>query len=175
MKLSTWLVIIVIFGSAWAVVNPLEQSQKPLETVEVDLQDYQGKWYSVYSIPTYGTFGCERPIANYNLTDKGVLKVENSCDRFGIWDSSIEGEARPQTNASAGKYVVEFGMGGVGKYHVMMVEEDRYALVGSPDRDSLFILSREPSIDNDLRKRLLEEASRQGFEVTRLHARHQEK
>jgi apolipoprotein D and lipocalin family protein len=43
-----------------------------------------------------------------------------------------------------------------------------YAVVGSPDRDSLWFLSRDPHMDETLFKKLKDEMAREGFDMKRL-------
>jgi len=42
------------------------------------------------------------------------------------------------------------------------------ALVGSPDRDYLWLLSREETVDPALRDTLLDEARKRGYDVSEL-------
>jgi apolipoprotein D and lipocalin family protein len=58
---------------------------------------------------------------------------------------------------------------GWGDYQIIAVAEDyRYALVGTPDRQSLWVLSRTPQLDEASYQHLVATANEQGFEVTRL-------
>jgi apolipoprotein D and lipocalin family protein len=43
-----------------------------------------------------------------------------------------------------------------------------YAVVGEPKRESLWILSREPRMDEDLYRELLDRAAAQGFDISRV-------
>ncbi len=56
-----------------------------------------------------------------------------------------------------------------GDYWIVGLDaDDRWALVGSPDRETLWILSRERRIDPVLRARLVERARAMGYPVERL-------
>ena len=56
-----------------------------------------------------------------------------------------------------------------GDYWIIGLDPDyRWALVGGPGRDYLWILSREPSMDEDLYSRIVDLAKRRGYDVSRL-------
>ena len=52
-----------------------------LETVpNVDLKKYTGKWFEIASFPQYFQKGCNCTTAEYTLSDKGFVIVENRCN-----------------------------------------------------------------------------------------------
>ena len=54
-------------------------------------------------------------------------------------------------------------------YRVLMLDNDyQYALVGSRGSDYLWILSRTPEIEDDVRDRIVDEAKRRGYNTSRL-------
>jgi apolipoprotein D and lipocalin family protein len=55
-------------------------AQQPLTTVPfVDLQKYAGKWFEIASFPQRFQKGCDYTTAEYTMTDKGFVIVENRC------------------------------------------------------------------------------------------------
>jgi apolipoprotein D and lipocalin family protein len=98
--------------------------------------------------------------------------VKNTAyNREGKVVSTITGEARIAPGKPAGRLIVAFGPTGSGipNYYVLHVDEDyRYAVVGVPDRKSLWVLSRRIPIPEEKLAELLEIAKDAGFDVTKL-------
>jgi apolipoprotein D and lipocalin family protein len=67
------------------------------------------------------------------------------------------------------KLSIEFG-GFFGDYWIIDLdrEEYRYAVVGHPTRQYLWILSRAPTMDSVTLGPILDRATQKGFDVTRL-------
>jgi apolipoprotein D and lipocalin family protein len=56
-----------------------------------------------------------------------------------------------------------------GGYNVIALDKDyRYALVCGPDRDYLWLLARAPKIPPEVKQQMLDIATRQGFDVSKL-------
>jgi len=144
-------------------------SYKPLETAQnVDLQKYAGTWYEIAHLPTSFQKGCRCTKAEYTPAGTDRINVTNSCVKEkGNWDIA-NGHAKvtdPSTNA---KLKVKFGIGG-GKYWILDVPEDYpYAIVGHPNRNYLWILSREKTMDESLFNQLVAKAKDGGFPTAKL-------
>lgn len=140
----------------------------PPRTVErVDLARYAGTWYEIASFPTRFQRGCTGTTASYGLRDDGRVSVRNRCIRDGE-ERGIEGVAWPVDPSNA-RLKVRFFWPFAGDYWVLALDPDyRWALVGHPDRDYLWILSRTPRLDDALYDALVAKAQAQGFEVSRL-------
>jgi apolipoprotein D and lipocalin family protein len=144
----------------------------PLATVQrVDLQRYAGTWYEIAGIPNFFQRGCVATRATYTPRADGRVGVLNEC-RDGSLDAewrSIEGVAYPAQAGDTSKLKVQFFWPFTGDYWVMVLDPGyRYAMVGHPSRDYLWILSREPALDPDAYRRLLAIAQAQGYDVTRI-------
>ena len=144
----------------------------PLETVpSVDLQRYLGTWYEIASIPQRFQKGCTGTTATYSLRDDGQIDVLNRC-RFERLDGELKlakGRARvvdAQTNA---KLEVSFFRLFWGDYWVIQLDPDyRYAVVGHPSRDYLWILSRTPTMDPARYAQIVAKLKDDGYELERL-------
>lgn len=150
----------------------------PLETVDrVDLNRYMGKWYEIARLPAWFQRGCVDATAEYEFMDDGRVSVINSClDGKGNRDEA-KGIARvvdPETNA---KLKVSFGNWFVrllsriteGDYWIIYLEPDySVAIVATPNRDYLWILSREPEMDDAQYDELVEFCRKRGFDTSKL-------
>lgn len=155
-----------------AILTGCTATRAPLPVVpHVDLARYAGRWYEIASFPMRFQRGCVATQAVYTAAGDGVVRVENSC-RDGAFDGAerrIEGTAAvvdPETNA---KLAVTFFWPFRGDYWIIALDpEYRWAVVGHPSRDYLWILSRSRTLDAETYERLVAEARGLGFPVERL-------
>ncbi|NMM49073.1 lipocalin family protein [Marinigracilibium pacificum] len=144
--------------------NSNSGSYAPLETVEVDVDKYVGKWYEIASFPNSFQEGCECTYAEYTKEDDHI-NVYNYCIQKGKVND-INGKA---FSAGKGKLKVQFFWPFKGDYYVIDRGDNyEYALVGAPSRNSLWILSRTRQIDDKLYNRLVELAESKGFDTSQL-------
>jgi apolipoprotein D and lipocalin family protein len=148
-----------------------DSAPPPRVVDHVDIERYLGKWYEIASFPQRFQRGCVATTAEYSLKTDGELAVVNTCRKDAL-DGEIkrvEGKAfvvDPQTNA---KLKVQFFWPFRGDYWILELGDDyEYAVVGSPDRDSLWILNREPRMDPETYAGILKRFERRGWDVDRL-------
>lgn len=147
---------------------------QPLKTVpNVDLNKYAGKWYEIASYPQRFQKGCHCTTAEYTLSDKGYVIVENRCNRDSIKgkQSYIKGKAFVEKNSGNAKLKVQFFWPFKGKYWIIDLADDySYAVVSHPNRKYLWILSRTPKMDNTTYKQILSRLKENGFDLTKLQS-----
>ncbi|WP_299984516.1 lipocalin family protein [uncultured Pontibacter sp.] len=152
------------------IISSCSSTNAPLETVPVvDLKRYMGKWYEIASIPQRFTKGCTCTTADYKLNaDEGYVEVYNSCLKEGKV-SDVKGKAFPVEGSSNSKLRVQFFWPFKGDYWILELDPDyRYVMVGAPDRESLWFLSRTPTMDEATYARLKQLAKSKGFPVEQL-------
>ncbi len=143
---------------------------KTLETVDhVDLTRYSGNWYEIASFPTSFQKGCSCTRAEYHLHESGkYIQVYNSCKRKGK-HAGILGKAFVQENSGNAKLRVQFFWPFRGDYYIIALDPDyHYAMVGSPDRDYLWILCRETVLEEQVLSELVQKADQLGFDTGKL-------
>lgn len=148
---------------------------EPPQTMQVDLQRYQGTWYELARLPMFFQRNCVQSEAHYGLRDDGRIEVSNRCrDKDGEWIEA-KGVAEPQVEGRTDKLWVRFDNWASkllpikGDYWVLYRDEDyRVALVGHPERDYLWLLSRAPHVDAATRDQLLAVAREQGYDTAEL-------
>lgn len=155
------------------VISSCSRSYAPLETVpEVDLERYMGKWYEIASIPQRFTKGCHCTTAEYKLNaGKGYVEVYNSCRKDSPQGkvADVKGKAYPVEGSGNSKLRVQFFWPFKGDYWILELDPDyRYVMVGAPDRESLWFLSRTPTLDEATYARLEQLANTKGFPVEQL-------
>ena len=148
----------------------------PSTEVHVDLQRYLGTWYEIARKPMRHEDASARDItATYSLDESGAVCVVNAC-------LNAEGEVEVSTglatpiDASNARLEVSFLPQGLrwipftrGDYWILRVDADyQTALVGDPERKYLWLLAREPGIDEAVKASYLETARQQGFDLSDL-------
>jgi apolipoprotein D and lipocalin family protein len=137
---------------------------EPLPTVEkLSLDRYKGTWYEIARYEHRFEKGCRDVSATYSLRDDGKIDVLNRCMKDdGL--SEAHGVAYA-TDASNTKLKVSFFWPFYGDYWVLMLADDyRYALVGDPSREYLWILSRTPTLDPADRELILKNLPALGYQ-----------
>lgn len=150
-------------------------AQKPLQTVsELDLQLYTGTWYEIASYPNwFQAADCVGTTATYSFNPDGSVKVFNQCHRpqaGGGWKlDRIEGRARVPDPAYPARLKVSFFWPFEGDYWVIERDDNyQYAVVGHPQRNFLWILSRQPQMDPQTYADLQQRIAAQGYDLSRL-------
>ncbi|AXY60976.1 lipocalin family protein [Acinetobacter sp. WCHAc010052] len=148
----------------------------PQAVDQVDIQKYAGKWYEIAHLPMYFQRKCVSNIsAQYTVNADQTMGVLNSCRIENGEMISSEGVAYPQNQGNS-KLKVSFLPPGLrwipftkGHYWVLRVDpEYKVALVGGPSTKYLWILSREPQLDEATYQSYLETAKHYGYDITKL-------
>jgi apolipoprotein D and lipocalin family protein len=165
MKNILFLVSLFSFFTAFA-------KKSDLKTVShVDVKRYTGKWYEVASFPQRFQKGCHCTTAEYTLSDKGYIVVENRCNRDSIKgkQSYIKGKAFVQKNTGNAKLKVQFFFPFRAKYWIIDLADDySYAVVSHPSRKYLWILSRTPQMNETTYNAIISRLKENGFDLSRL-------
>ena len=162
-------------GVAPAVMGA-EQSE--LSTVAaVDLTRYEGRWYEVAKYPNRFQKHCARDTtADYTRRADGHIQVVNCCVQADGSVEAVQGLAKISDPATGAKLKVSFlpawlrwsGLGW-GNYWVIGLAEDyRYAVVGEPSRQYLWILARKPKLEAADREAINALVKSAGYDPARL-------
>jgi apolipoprotein D and lipocalin family protein len=144
----------------------------PLDVVDgVDLGRFQGRWYEIARLPRATQIDCAGTTASYEVTSDRELVVTNECSVGGLNGERrrVKASAKVTNAAVPAKLSVDFG-GFFGDYWIIDLDRDgyRYAVVGHPTRQYLWILSRDRTLDRAELAAILERAAQKGFDTGRL-------
>ena len=143
-----------------------------LQTVPyVDLKKYAGKWYEIASFPQRFQKNCNCTTAEYTMTDKGYVIVENRCKKDSVngKESYIKGKAFVTENSGNAKLKVQFFWPFKGKYWIIDLANDySYAVVGHPNMKYLWILSRTPMMDEKIYQQIISSVKEKGFDISKI-------
>jgi len=141
------------------------------ETVNgVNLNKYSGLWYEIAAYPNHFEKGCKCVTAEYKIIDSKSVRVINTCvDEKSGKIKTIKGKAFPVENSNNSKLKVQFFWPFKGDYWVLYLDDEyKHAIVGSPDKKFLWILSREPNVNENQLKILRSIIEEKGFDPEKL-------
>jgi apolipoprotein D and lipocalin family protein len=149
---------------------------------DFDAERYLGRWYEIKRLDHNFERGATNVFAEYSLRDDGKIKVVNNAynPKSGNW-GSIEGYAQFRTDPSIASLAVTFFWPITAGYHVIELDREGYqwAMVTASSRDYLWLLARQPSLDQATLKRLISRAEELGYAVENLisvdHSKTQQK
>jgi len=163
----------LLIGTIWPA-KPVQAtgSQPPLQVVpSVDLARYAGRWYEIARLPNRFQRDCAaNTTATYTLRQDGKITVVNECHKADGRLKSAKGTARVADRRGPNtKLKVSFFWPFSGNYWIIDLDpEYRWVVVGEPGRDYLWILSREPRMDDAIYSQIIERVKQQGYEAGRL-------
>lgn len=130
------------------------------------LERYLGTWYEIARLDHSFERGLSRVTAEYSLRDDGGVRVLNRgfSQRDGKWKQA-EGRAYFVQDPATGFLKVSFFGPFYGTYAIFELDhaDYGYAVVSGPDHSYLWILAREPHMDEALKQDLVARAAARGF------------
>ncbi len=115
--------------------------------------------------------------ATYTLRDDGKITVVNRCKKEDGSYTEAEGLAKVASSEGPNtKLKVRFAPAFLsflwfvwGDYWIIDLAPDySYAVIGEPNREYLWILSRTPAMSSDVYEHILDRLKNQGYDVSRL-------
>lgn len=135
-----------------------------------DRDRYLGKWYEIARMDFRFERNLSNVTANYSLNDNGTIKVDNRGYNTVTkeWKQAI-GKAKFAGDQDIAMLKVSFFGPFFAPYNVIALDDHyRYALVAGKNIKYLWLLSREMTMPDDVKKRYLELARDLGFDVDAL-------
>jgi apolipoprotein D and lipocalin family protein len=154
------------------IISSFTMSQNPPTVTDViDLQKYAGKWFEIASYPMSFQKNCYCVTADYSLTNKGYVKVFNSCRKGSVKGKvkSITGKAFPVNGTNNVKLKVQFFWPFKADYWVIDKADDySWAVVSGPSRKYLWILCRTPEMQKETWQSIAGRLVNNGFDLSKL-------
>lgn len=148
-------------------------SRPTLPTVaSVDLKRYEGRWFEIAKYPNWFQRSCVSDTsAQYTGLPDGSIQVINRCKKADGTFREANAIATVVPGSGNAKLKVRFGKSPIaGDYWIIGLDEKNYswALVGHPWRQFLWILAREPRMDEATYEGIVSLAESQGYSRTRI-------
>jgi apolipoprotein D and lipocalin family protein len=153
------------------------EANKPLSTVaHVDLHRYSGKWYEVARLKNHFEHPGDRAIAVYTPVSDTKLLVRNVAVEPSGKTRGIRGTAEVVPGSNGARLRVKLqGLADLapvsdeGNYWIIGIDANyQTAMVATPDRQYLWILSRDPHLPLGATKAYLTLAAQEGFQMKHL-------
>ena len=174
---------VTLFAAAAALSLPLglraAQQSQPLRVVDsVDLTRYTGRWYEAARLPNKFQNNCAGDVVvYYTQRDDGRIDVVNRCrttagkvdEARGVGRKAGDGKSNARLQVRFAPKILSFLSSVWGDYWIIgLGPEYTWAVVGTPNRQYLWILSRTPQMSATSYERAVEIARGNGFDVSRL-------
>jgi apolipoprotein D and lipocalin family protein len=158
---------------------PALANDRPLRVVEtVDLTQYAGRWYEAARLPNKFQAQCAADVVvHYAVRPDGRLDVVNRCrtaagkvdEARGIGRKAGDGTSNSRLEVRFAPAILSFLRSVWGDYWIIgLGPEYTWAVVGTPSRESLWILSRTPQMSATSYDRAIEIARANGFDVKKV-------
>lgn len=157
--------IVSLFFVSCATKEPTD-----LKTVQkVDLQRYLGDWYEIARYEHKFQKDCKNVKANYSLRDDKKIQVINSCTKMSTNEFKEAKAVAYSVDDTNSKLKVSFFRPFYDDYWILDLDDDyKYAIIGTPTKEYLWILSREKTISDEVLNKLLEKITNMGFDKSKL-------
>lgn len=150
--------------------------EKVKPVTNFNLRNYLGKWYEIARLDHSFERGLTHVTAEYALREDGGIQVINRgySDREKRWKEAI-GRGYFVNGPDEGFLKVSFFGPFYGSYVIFDLDHEQYqySLVCGPNRSYLWILSRNPVLQGEVKDRLIAKAASLGFDTSKLiHVSH---
>ncbi|MEO6103171.1 MAG: lipocalin family protein [Pseudoxanthomonas sp.] len=167
-SLPALLLLLICMAPVARAANPV------ISVANLDISRYAGQWYEIAHLPTSFQAKCTGDItATYTLGDDDTgIGVRNACRTADGGTRVAEGVAR-MVEGRPGRLEVRFVPDWLSwvplvwaDYWVIDLDPGyTWAVVGEPDREYLWILSREPAMDSALFEQIKARAIAMGYDL----------
>jgi Bacterial lipocalin len=138
---------------------------------DLNIDRYLGKWYEIARFDHSFERGLVGVTAHYSMREDGKIKVVNSGYKGSLDGEKSEaiGKAKIPNPNLPSKLKVSFFWIFYGDYFVLELDDDyQWAIVGSNTDKYLWILSRNPQMDDQLYHELLNKLKARGYDTSKL-------
>ena len=161
------LLIIIPFIAAACTGKP----DGVVAVTDFELDRYLGKWYEIARLDHSFERGLNNISAQYSLQDDGGVKVINSgfSKEDNAWQQA-EGKAYFVDGSDSGHLKVSFFGPFYGSYIIFELDKKnyQYAFVSGPNTSYLWLLSRTPTVDQEVLDRFKKRSQELGFDTSKL-------
>ena len=133
------------------------------------MQRYLGKWYEIARFDHSFERGLVGATATYSMRDDGKIKVLNQGYKNTLDGELSKAEGKAKLTDEPGKLKVSFFWIFYADYYIMELDENyRWALIGSKSDKYLWILSRTPKLEDNVKNLILHHATKRGYDTSKL-------
>lgn len=143
----------------------------------INLHKYVGLWYEIDKFQQNFEKSCSHATAMYNLKTDGNISVENVCyNENWVPIRKINGTARQidnnKFNVSFEGIPTKYNNYHEANYIILATDYINYSVVGSENKNSLWILSRRKYLDIQIYKDIVNLCKELGYDISKLSKNH---
>ena len=169
MRLMLMKKIVILFVLLATGCVSIPDNITPVTSFQIER--YLGKWYEIARLDHRFERGLTQISAEYSMRPDGGLKVLNRgySNEKQEW-SEAEGRGYFVQSPNEAYLKVSFFGPFFGSYIVFELDtlNYQYALISGPDKSYFWLFARTPTIDDNLKKKLIAKAAALGFDTTKL-------
>jgi apolipoprotein D and lipocalin family protein len=135
-----------------------------------DKQRYLGRWNEVARLPNLIEKDLRDLTDEYTLNENGTIKVVTRAFN-PVKNKAIEATGTIKFNGAEtrGQMEVAYFLPIYLDYNILDIDQDyRYALVSGSGMNYLWLISRESSMPEEMKRRFLDKATALGFDISKL-------
>jgi apolipoprotein D and lipocalin family protein len=146
----------------------------PLEAMDrkLDLERFMGDWYVIgfipITLPFFSEEGAHNGVETYHLTDEGLIETT-----YTFRDGGFDGPEKRFTpkgwvydHDTKAEWRMQFVWPFKAAYLIAYLDQDyQKTIIGVPDRNNLWIMSRKPQMSEAEYQRMLSHAASLGYDV----------
>lgn len=138
----------------------------------VDLQKYSGLWYEQVRLPARFQKDCLSSTAEYTLNEDKTVDVNNTCymkdgknrNARGIAKLDLKNPENRSLIVSFNIFTTIYNLFKGPNYYIYFLDDNyTQVIVGSPDKDYMWIMTRQAQIDKKDLNTLVKKAEAMGF------------
>lgn len=173
MKHSSWLGWLVAVSALTLMVSCGGSKLPNLKPVErVDLERFMGDWYVIANIPTRFEQGAHNAVESYRLGEDGDVVETTFTFREDAFDGPLK-EYNPTGYVRDGTGNAIWGMQFIwpfkSDYRVIWLDHDyQVTVIGRQARDYVWVMAREPRIDQPTMNEIRRFLAAEGYELSQL-------
>ncbi len=166
--------IIVLILAVLIVVPCFARTKKKMDLPTVkhlEIEKFMGVWYEIARFPHKFEKDLVGVTATYEMKSNGQISVLNQGYKHTLdgKQKNAKGRARMPNAHEPGFLQVTFFLCFWADYLVLELDENyQYALIGSSTPDYLWILCRQPQMDEHTYNMLVEKAKDFGYDISKL-------
>ncbi len=165
------LLLLTAVAAGTTLYNLLKPIKSNVPVVQGFNKDrYLGEWYEIARLDFFWEKNLKNVIASYTLQGDGSIQVLNQGYNYlKEKNKQSRGKAVFVRNEDEGALKVSFFGPFYAAYNVVMLDEEyQYALVFGQNLDYMWLLSREKTMPENVKKQYLDYAKKCGYAIDRL-------
>jgi apolipoprotein D and lipocalin family protein len=164
--LASAMTLIILASCATTTKEPFQETEE-----YVDIERFTGNWYVIALLPTAFEKDAANGIENYSLTEEGNIRVQ-----YTFRKNSPQGKEKVMTQKgwiynkeSNADWRVRPLWPLKLPYYILEIDEDyQYTVIGTNNFKYLWIMSRNPKMDEQLLQQISSRMTARGYDMSEI-------